>query len=70
MKDMGLADVIREIKISRTLKGLTLSQSHYVDKILEKFKKDDSSVAITLIDTSHYLSKNKGESVKWSTQEL
>ena len=40
-----------------------LSQSHYVDKILEKFNPEDTSVAQTLIDTSHHLSKNRGESV-------
>ena len=42
MKDMGLADVILGIKISRKSNGLVLSQSHYVDKILEKFSKDDT----------------------------
>ena len=39
MKDMGLADVILGIKILRTSSGYTLNQSHYVDKILEKFIK-------------------------------
>ena len=34
-----------------------------MDKILEKFSKNDSGVARTLMDTSQYLSKNKGESV-------
>ncbi|KAK6149115.1 hypothetical protein DH2020_016640 [Rehmannia glutinosa] len=63
MKDMGLADVILGIKISRTTNGLTLDQSHYVDKILEKFSKDDTSLARTPIDTSQHLSKNRGEAV-------
>ncbi|KAK6160134.1 hypothetical protein DH2020_003515 [Rehmannia glutinosa] len=63
MKDMGLADVILRIKISRTSNGLTLDQSHYVDKILEKFSKDDTSLARTPIDTSKHLSKNRGEVV-------
>ena len=40
-----------------------LSQSHYVDKILEKFNPGDTSVAQTPIDTSQHLSKNRGESV-------
>ncbi|KAL6980229.1 dynamin GTPase [Sarracenia purpurea var. burkii] len=39
MKDMGLADVILGVKISRTSDGLVLSQSHYIEKILEKYKK-------------------------------
>ena len=37
MKDMSIADVILGVKIIRTQNGLVLSQSHYVDKILEKF---------------------------------
>ena len=41
MKDMGLADVILGVKITRTFDGLALSQSYYVDKILEKFSKSD-----------------------------
>ena len=36
MKDMGLADVILGIKITRISDGLILSQSHCVDKIFEK----------------------------------
>lgn len=39
MKDMGLANVIRGVKISRTLDGLVIIQSYYVDKILESFTK-------------------------------
>ena len=63
MKDMGLADVILGIKILRTSSGLMLNQSHYVDKILEKFGKDDSSVSRTPFDTTLHLSKNKGEGI-------
>ncbi|KAD5802609.1 hypothetical protein E3N88_13969 [Mikania micrantha] len=63
MKDMGLADVILGIKINRTQYGLVLSQSHYVDKILEKFNEGDTSVAQTPVDTTQHLSKNRGEGV-------
>ena len=63
MKDMGLADVILGIKIIRTLDGLILSQSHYVDNILGKFDKDNSRVTRTLVDVTLHWSKNKGESV-------
>ncbi|KAD7117956.1 hypothetical protein E3N88_05224 [Mikania micrantha] len=63
MKDMGLADVILGVKINRTQNGLVLSQSHYVDKILEKFNAGDTSVAQTPIDTTQHLSKNRGEGV-------
>ena len=62
MKDMGLADVILGIKIYTTLDWLILSQSCYVDKILEIFNNNYSSVAKTPMNTSQHLSKNKGES--------
>nr|GEX44320.1 zinc finger, CCHC-type [Tanacetum cinerariifolium] len=52
MKDMGLADVIRGIKITRTQNGLVLSQAHYVEKILNTHNMGDSGLARTLIDTS------------------
>ncbi|KAH9686503.1 hypothetical protein KPL70_014374 [Citrus sinensis] len=63
MKDMGLADVILGIKISRTSNGLILSQTHYVDKILEKINKDDNTMSKTPLDTSIHLSKNRGEDI-------
>ncbi|KAH1039743.1 hypothetical protein J1N35_041486 [Gossypium stocksii] len=63
MKDIGLAYVILGIQIKRSSKGLILTQSHYVDKILGKFSKDDFGLARTPIDTSQHLSRNKGESV-------
>ena len=63
MKDMGLADVILGVKILRTSDGLVLSQSHYVDKILDKFSNDDSGVARTPIDVNLHMSKNRGDSV-------
>ncbi|XP_073152153.1 secreted RxLR effector protein 161-like [Henckelia pumila] len=62
-KDMGLADVIPGIKIQRISEVLVLSQTHYVDKILKKFNKDDSALAKTLIDMRQHLSKNQNESV-------
>ena len=60
MRDMGLTDVILRIKITRISDKLILSQSHYVDKILEKFNKVDFGVARTQLDKSLHLSKNKG----------
>ncbi|RVW12910.1 Retrovirus-related Pol polyprotein from transposon TNT 1-94 [Vitis vinifera] len=61
MKDMELADVILGIKIKRTSDELILSQSHYVDKILGKFDKDNSGVARTPVDVTLHLSKNKAK---------
>ncbi|KAL0328140.1 UNVERIFIED_CONTAM: Retrovirus-related Pol polyprotein from transposon TNT 1-94 [Sesamum calycinum] len=37
MKDMGEADVILGIKLIRSTDGIAISQSHYVEKIIEKF---------------------------------
>ena len=38
MKDLGVADIILRIKIIRTPDGISLSQSHYVDMMIERFK--------------------------------
>ena len=43
MKDMGEADVILGIKIKRENKGIVITQSHYIEKILKKFNRDDCS---------------------------
>jgi hypothetical protein len=63
MKDMGLADVILGIKITRTSEGLVLDQTHYVDKILGTFDKDGTGIARTPVDMTLHVSKNKGESI-------
>ena len=60
---MRLADVILGIKITRISNSLILNQSHYVDKILEKFNKDDFRVARTPLDNSLHLSKDRGEGI-------
>ena len=38
MKYLGVADVILGIKITRTTDGISLSQSLYMDKMIERFK--------------------------------
>ena len=58
MKDLEVADVILGIKIIRTFEGYALFQSHYVEKILEKFGKHDDRPAKTPVDISLHLSKN------------
>ena len=62
-KDMGPADVILGIKLIRTLDGIIISQSHYVDNKLGKFDKDNSRIFRTPVDVTLHLSKNKEESV-------
>ncbi|XP_070003048.1 uncharacterized protein [Nicotiana sylvestris] len=62
MKDLGVADVILRIRIHKTPQGLALSRSHYIEKVLDKFKYLDFKIAKTPIDVSYALQKNEGES--------
>ena len=61
MKDLGEADVILNIKLSREEGngGVTLVQSHYVENVLNRFKYDDCSPAPTPYDPSVILRKNR-----------
>ena len=63
MKELGVADVILGMKISRKSDGLVLSQSHYVKKVLEKFKKYDDSLVRTPVDVNLHLTKSKGQRI-------
>ncbi|XP_057792624.1 putative late blight resistance protein homolog R1A-10 [Salvia miltiorrhiza] len=63
MKDMGLADVILGIKILRRPDGITITQSHYVEKVLKKFNAFDKPIAKTPWEPSVHLSVHKGEPV-------
>ena len=63
MKDMGVAYVILGIKIFKTSEGYTLSQSHYVEKILSKFIKHDDRRAMTPIHPNLHLFKNIGKGI-------
>jgi hypothetical protein len=60
MKDLGEADVILNIKLVRESNGgVTLSQSHYVEKILSRFGYNDYKHVSTPYDASVILRKNK-----------
>jgi len=61
MKDLSEADVILNIKILREEGngGVTLVQSHYVEKVLNRFGYDDCSPAPTPYDPSVILRKNR-----------
>ncbi|KAA0065759.1 putative Polyprotein [Cucumis melo var. makuwa] len=63
MKDLGEADVILGIKITRTENGISLDQSHYIEKILKKYNYFDSKPTCTPYDSSVKLFKNTGDSV-------
>nr|AAT81746.1 integrase core domain containing protein [Oryza sativa Japonica Group]ABF96757.1 retrotransposon protein, putative, Ty1-copia subclass [Oryza sativa Japonica Group] len=60
MKDLGVADVIINIKLLRGDEGgITLVQSHYVDKVLSRFGYSDCMPAPTPYDPSVLLRKNR-----------
>ena len=64
MKDLGEASVILGIKITRSEQGISLDQSHYVEKILKKYNYFDCKLGCTPYDPSVKLFKNTGESVR------
>ena len=55
MKDMGEADVILGIKIIRNNDGISLSQSHYIEKVLGRFNYKDCSPMATPFDPTYKL---------------
>ncbi|GJS10359.1 zinc finger, CCHC-type containing protein [Tanacetum coccineum] len=57
-KDMGEADVILSIKIKRENKGIVITQSHYIEKILKKFNREDCSPMGTPMDPVEKLKPN------------
>ncbi|GKA10647.1 zinc finger, CCHC-type containing protein [Tanacetum coccineum] len=63
MKDMGEAGVILGIRIKREDKGITITQSHYIEKILKKFKCDDCCPVSTPLDPTIKLMPNTGKAV-------
>ena len=63
MKNLGKAEVILGIKITRTPNGLKLSQEHYAKKILKKFEHFDCKLVSTPYDPSSQLKKNKEQNV-------
>jgi hypothetical protein len=56
-----VADVILNIKLIKNESGITLSQSHYVEKILSRFGFIDVKSSPTPYDLSVMLHKNKNE---------
>ncbi|GJV18870.1 zinc finger, CCHC-type containing protein [Tanacetum coccineum] len=63
MKDMGEADVILGIKIKRENKGIVITQSHYIEKILKKFNREDCSPVSTPTYLVEKLKPNTGKPV-------
>nr|GEV19026.1 zinc finger, CCHC-type [Tanacetum cinerariifolium] len=60
---MGEADVILGIKIKHENKGIVITQSHYIGKILKKFNREDCSPVSTPMDPVEKLKPNTGKPV-------
>ena len=63
MKDLGQVDTILGIKVKRNSGGYVLSQTHYIEKVLEKFSHLKIKEANTPFDPSIKLVKNVGRTV-------
>ena len=63
MKDMGEADVILGIRIKRNGKEISLSQCHYIEKVLAKFSGKGCRELRTPFDPSVKLMPNTGMAV-------
>nr|GEV56515.1 zinc finger, CCHC-type [Tanacetum cinerariifolium] len=61
MKDMREADVILGIKIKRENKGIVITQSHYIEKLLKKFNREDCSPVSTPMDPVEKLKVDTGK---------
>ena len=63
MKDLGEVDTILGIKVKQYDGNFTLSQEHYIDKILSKFNHLGIKEFNTPFDVSNKLTDNEGRSV-------
>nr|GEZ12911.1 zinc finger, CCHC-type [Tanacetum cinerariifolium] len=63
MKDIGEADVILGIKIKCKNKGIVITQSHYIERILKKFNREDCSSVSTPMNPIEKLKPNTGKPV-------
>ena len=63
MKDMGEPKVILGVKITRMSDSIMLSQEHYVEKILKRFRHFDAKPVSTPYDANTHLIKNRGDLV-------
>lgn len=59
MKDLGVADVILNIKLIRGENGIIFLQFYYVEKILNRFGYIDSKFFLIFYDFSLLFRKNK-----------
>lgn len=63
MKDLNEIDTILGIKVKKHSRGFALCQSHYVEKILNKFNHLDIKEANTPYDVACKLSENSNRAI-------
>ena len=63
MKDMGEADVILGIKIKRDGGRIKLRQSHYIDKVLNRFKLQDLTPISSPMEQGMKFTKHTGKPI-------
>ena len=63
MKDMGEADVILGIKIKRDGGRIKLGQSHYIDKVLNRFKLQDLTPISSPMEQGMKFTKHTGKPI-------
>jgi hypothetical protein len=63
MKDLNEVDTILGIKVKKHSRGCALCQSHYIEKVLLKFKHLQIKEANTPFDSSVKLNKNSGRAI-------
>lgn len=62
-KDLGLVDTILRIKVRRNNGGYELSQTHYIEKIFDKFKHLSFKEVTTPFDHAVKIQKNNGRAI-------
>ncbi|XP_020258311.1 uncharacterized protein LOC109834691 [Asparagus officinalis] len=70
IKDMGVADVILGLKLIRLVKDIAISQSHYVEKVIEKFGYKNCKPVKTPYNPSVTLHKNNDKVVAYASRQL
>ncbi|GKB46549.1 zinc finger, CCHC-type containing protein, partial [Tanacetum coccineum] len=63
MKDTGEADIILSIRIKYETNEISISQSHYINKLPKKFNYFDCTLVSMLMDTSEKLMPNSDQAV-------
>ena len=63
MKDMGEADVILSIKNKRDGGCIKLSLSHYIEKVLNRFKLQDSTTISSPMEQGMKFTKHTGQPI-------